>query len=103
MLKMTVRPLAIKNSNMPHRTALMVEITISSSTTHRLGRRDASVPKVFRDGLFTSANGQFGRSILQVVGRTVAGGSIFATSFQPQPVFSSSNGSFSVRSPSEEI
>src|SRR5258707_5931676 len=49
------------------------------------------------------ANVQFGRSILQVVGSTVAGVSIFATSFQPQPVFSSSNGSFSVRSPSEAI
>ena len=33
----------------------------------------------------------------------VCSGSIFAASLQPQPVFSSSNGSFSVRSPSEAI
>ena len=103
MLKMTVRPLAIKNSNIPNRTPLSVDMTVNSSTTHRLTFEDASAPKVFRGGLFTRANGQFGRSILQVVGSAVAGVSIFATSFQPQPVFSSSNGSFSVRSPSEEI
>src|SRR5579872_3055055 len=103
MLKMTVNPLAIKNSSMPYRTPLSVEMTISSSTTHRLAGKDASVPKILRDGLFTAVNGQFGRSILQVVGRTVAGVSILATSFQPHPVFSSSNGSFSERSPSEEI
>jgi hypothetical protein len=45
----------------------------------------------------------YGRSILHVVGSTVCGVSILAASFQPQPVFSSSNGSFSVRSPSEEM
>ena len=102
MLKMTVRPLAIKNSNIPNRTPLRVDMTISSSTTHRLKFEDVSVPKAFSERA-VYANGQFGRSILQVVGSTVAGVSIFATSFQPQPVFSSSNGSFSVRSPSEEI
>jgi hypothetical protein len=31
-----VRPLAIKNSSMPNNTPLSVEMTISSSTTHRL-------------------------------------------------------------------
>ena len=57
------------------------------------GPGDASAPESFRSGRGLHANGQFGRSILQVVGSTVAGVSIFATSFQPQPVFSSSNGS----------
>jgi hypothetical protein len=33
---MTVRPLAIKNSSMPNNTPLSVEMTISSSTIHRL-------------------------------------------------------------------
>ena len=33
MLKMTVRPLAIKNSSIPNRTPFSVEMTISSSTT----------------------------------------------------------------------
>ena len=103
MLKMTVRPLAIKNSNIPNRTPLSVDMTISSSTTHRLRSEDASVPMVFRDGLFYGANGQFGRSILQVVGSMLWSVSILATVFQPQPVFSSSNGSFSVRSPSEAM
>src|ERR1700724_2375951 len=37
MLKMTVRPLAIKNSNMPNSTPLSVEMTISSSTTRTAG------------------------------------------------------------------
>jgi hypothetical protein len=32
---MTVSPLAIRNSNMPNRTPLSVDMTISSSTTHR--------------------------------------------------------------------
>ena len=32
MLKMTVRPLAIKNSNNPYTTPLSVDVTISSST-----------------------------------------------------------------------
>ncbi|OIQ70655.1 hypothetical protein GALL_477300 [mine drainage metagenome] len=103
MLKMTVRPLAIRNSNMPYRTPLSVDMTISSSTTPPPKLGNASVPNAVRDGRVTHANDQFGRSILQVVGRTVAGVSILATSFQPQPVFSSSNGSFSVRSPNEAI
>jgi hypothetical protein len=34
MLKMTVRPLAIRNSSIPNRTPLRVEIMISSSTRH---------------------------------------------------------------------
>src|SRR4051794_6941988 len=34
MLKMTVRPLAIRNSSMPNRTPLSVDMTINSSTTH---------------------------------------------------------------------
>src|SRR3982074_3481353 len=101
MLKMTVRPLAIKNSSMPNRTPLSADMTISSSTTHRLRFEDASAPKVFRDGRVTRANGQFGRSILQVVGSMVWSVSTLPTVFQPQPVFSSSNGSFSVRSPNE--
>ncbi len=33
MLKMTVNPLAIKNSNIPNRTPLSVDMTINSSTT----------------------------------------------------------------------
>src|SRR6478609_2623103 len=60
MLKMTVRPLAIKNSSMPNRTPLRVDMTISSSTTHRLGIRATSAPKVVRGGRLTRANGQFG-------------------------------------------
>src|SRR5258708_18264991 len=35
MLKMTVSPLAIRNSSMPNNTPLSVDMTISSSTTHR--------------------------------------------------------------------
>ena len=103
MLKMTVSPLAIKNSNMPNRMPLSVDMTISSSTTHRLRFENASVPTVFRDGRVTRANGQFGRSILQVVGSMVWSASILATIFQPQPVFSSSNTSFSPRSPNEAM
>ncbi len=34
MLKMTVSPLAIRNSSMPNNTPLSVDMTISSSTTH---------------------------------------------------------------------
>ena len=34
MLKMTVRPLAIRNSSNPYSTPLSVDVTISSSTTH---------------------------------------------------------------------
>ena len=45
----------------------------------------------------------YGRSILQVVGNTVSLVSTFAASFQPQPVFSSSNGSLAVRSPKDEM
>src|ERR1700761_4641061 len=37
MLKITVRPLAIKNSSIPNRTPLSVDMTINSSTTHRFG------------------------------------------------------------------
>src|SRR3954469_19345175 len=47
--------------------------------------------------------GAYGRSILQVVGSMVSGGSILAASFQPQPVFSSSNGSLSERSPNDAM
>jgi hypothetical protein len=31
---MTVRPVAIRNSNIPYSTPLSVDVTISSSTTH---------------------------------------------------------------------
>src|ERR1700682_215312 len=103
MLKITVRPLAIKNSSMPNSTPLSVEMTISSSTAHRPENRDSRPPRNGSGADELSANDPFGRSILQVVGSTVAGVSILATSFQPQPVFSSSNGSFSVRSPSEQM
>src|SRR6202035_3757757 len=145
MLKMTVRPLAIKNSNIPNRTPLSVDMTISSSTSYptvRLGssprpacgersdgiedairvmgiiRESESVespphPNPLRASFARlgpasgerkiAVHSQFGRSILQVVGSTVAGVSILATSFQPQPVFSSSNGSLSLRSPSEAM
>src|SRR6202035_5594093 len=34
MLKMTVRPLAIRNSSIPYSTPLSVDMTISSNTTH---------------------------------------------------------------------
>src|SRR5438046_1493086 len=51
MLKMTVSPLAIKNSSMPNRTPLSVDMTISSSTTHHLiNNKGASAPKVLRGG-----------------------------------------------------
>src|ERR1700738_813592 len=103
MLKITVRPLAIKNKSMPHSTPLSVEMTISASTGAPPGNREERPPRNGSGADELRANDQFGRSILQVVGSTVAGVSIFATSFQPQPVFSSSNGSFSCRSPGEEI
>jgi hypothetical protein len=38
MLKITVRPLAIRNRSIPNRTPFSVEITTSSSTTHTPGR-----------------------------------------------------------------
>lgn len=102
MLKMTVSPLAIKNNSMPYSTPFNVDITISSSTAHRLGNKGRVRPERFgADGL--RVNGYFGRSILQVVGSMVWAVSILAMSFQPQPVFSSSNGSFAVRSPSEAM
>src|ERR1700736_3361771 len=50
MLKMTVRPLAIKNSSMPNNTPLSVEMTISSSTTHRLESRIRVRPEFVRGG-----------------------------------------------------
>src|SRR5580692_8738553 len=128
MLKMTVRPLAIRNSSMPNRTPLSVDMTISSSTSYptvRLGasprpacgeRSDGIEDDIRVRGTIPHPNplpasgereiavhDQFGRSILQVVGSTVAGVSILATSFQPQPVFSSSNGSLSLRSPNEAM
>jgi hypothetical protein len=55
MLKITVRPLAIKNSSIPNRTPLSVDMTISSSTTHRLESGDASAPMFGADEL--RANG----------------------------------------------
>ena len=96
MLKMTVSPLAIRNSSIPYSTPLRVDMTISSSTAHRLGNKRRVRPGGSGRTAYAS-NGYFGRSILQVVGSMVCAVSILAMSFQPQPVFSSSNGSFSVR------
>src|ERR1700730_19172986 len=53
MLKMTVRPLAIRNSNMPNRTPLSVDMTISSSKTLRRDKETHPPPKVFRGGRVT--------------------------------------------------
>src|SRR3977135_2166647 len=47
MLKMTVRPLDIKTSNIPNRTPLSVDMTVNSSTTHRLTFEDAFRPEGF--------------------------------------------------------
>ena len=44
-----------------------------------------------------------GRFILQTVGKTVSGVSILATTRQPHPVFSSSNGSLALRSPNDRM
>jgi len=118
MLKMTVRPLAIRNSSIPYSTPLSADMTISSSTTYHPRKRAAFAPAVagandrLRDdqsafskneylSLRLKTHDQFGRVILQVVGRTVCAVSIFATSSQPQPVFSSSNGSPLVNSPND--
>jgi hypothetical protein len=43
----------------------------------------------------------FGRLILQTVGRTVSAASTLATTCQPHPVFSSSNGSSAARLPKD--
>jgi Taurine catabolism dioxygenase TauD, TfdA family len=43
----------------------------------------------------------FGRLILQTVGRRVSAASTLATTCQPHPVFSSSNGSFAARLPKD--
>src|SRR3954470_17134605 len=103
MLKMMVRPLAIKNSNMPNRTPLRVDMTISSSTTHRLRSESGVRRGKRRDERNGRRKDQLGRSILQVVGKTVSGASTFPTPFQPQPVFSSSNGSLFLSSPNDEM
>src|SRR5258705_5407430 len=103
MLKMMVRPLAIKNSSMPNRTPLSVDMTISSSTTQRLQSESGVRPGKHRDERDVRWKDQLGRSILQVVGKTVCGASIFPTPFQPQPVFSSSNGSLFLSSPNDAM
>src|SRR6476661_8625514 len=120
MLKMTVSPLDNRNNNMPNSTPLMVEITINSSTMHSLvsgmallrgtnssNRKIRSTPaqqpesKVSVPAPDTRRGGgcvdYYGRFILQVVGTMVCGVSILDTRCQPQPVFSSSNVSLSVR------
>src|SRR3954454_8600904 len=121
MLKMTVRPLAIRNSSMPYSTPLSVEMTISSSTASApdsslLQRRHVealvasqAIQAFEQERLdcfvasLLAMTRYFGRSILQVVGSTVWSASILATVFQPHPVFSSSNTSFSLRSPNEAM
>src|SRR6266446_6056724 len=59
MLKMTVSPLAIKNSSMPKRTPLSVDMTISSSMTQRLrsesGLRPGKYPGRMKRALEGSA------------------------------------------------
>src|SRR3984957_11445614 len=74
--------------------------------THFAGKRPR--PSRYSEVMFNRnerrvCDDQFGLSILQVVGSMVCGESILATCFQPQPVCSSSNGSLSVRSPSEAM
>src|SRR6478609_1471768 len=142
MLKITVRPEAIRNSSMPNRMPFSVEMTMSSSTKD-LGVLSKAAPikrchgranarsaaslddpaihlceqkemgarvKPGHDGVcgslrrnHRSSLAPYGRSILQVVGSMVSLVSIFATERQPQPVFSSSNFSLSVRVPKDEI
>ena len=101
MLKITVRPLAIRNSNMPNSTPLSVDMTISSSKTQRLRVESGIRPGRCRGEWNVRWKDQLGRSILQVVGKTVCGASILPTPFQPHPVFSSSNGSLFFSSPNE--
>src|SRR5271157_1214878 len=122
MLKMTVRPLAIRNSSIPYNTPLSADMTISSSTTHHPWKEEPRLPpavagandklrddqSAFQQKWLTvtsleHAHDQFGRVILQVVARTVCSVSICATTFQPQPVFSSSNGSPFVNSPNDTM
>ena len=97
MLKMTVSPLASRNNSMPNRMPFSVDMMI---------KLEHEGPPLCRSSPCDDGRGLaalYGRSILQVVGSTVLSVSILATSFQPQPVFSSSNGSFSVRSPNDEM
>jgi len=103
MLKMTVRPLAIKNSSMPNKTPFSVDMTISSSTTLALPHKVKVAYTPAIDRRTQPRRSPYGRVILQVVGRTVWAVSIFATSFQPQPVFSSSNFSLFFSSPNCEM
>src|SRR5271167_4731135 len=96
-------------------------MTISSSTTYLLGGESRARLRQMLEQMTDYAmievcsakmnNGHFtrrgaasvGRVIWQVVGRMVCAVSIFATSFQPQPVFSSSNGSLLVNSPNDAM
>ena len=106
MLKMSVSPLAIRNSNMPNSTPFKVEIRIRSGTSFSAARRrSSSLPFLAGEDRGVERRGppQLGRSILQLVGSIVLAVSRRVMMRQPQPVFSSSNGSFSLRSPNEAI
>ena len=94
-----VSPLAIRNSSMPNSTPFSVEMTMSSSTSSLRGadrrriRQEQTAPaRAIRGG----ANAVLVRPhpSCRSWAAWSAAVSILATSCQPQPVFSSSNGSF---------
>lgn len=123
MLKMTVSPLDNRNNSIPNRTPLSVEMTINSAKAHSLKTRTIDVNRKLRTDRTpasppdeggpprpcsregASQTVDQGRFILQVVGTIACAVSILETRCQPQPVFSSSNGSFALSAsvPNEEM
>src|SRR5665213_1428437 len=120
MLKMTVSPLDSRNSSIPNRTPLSVEMTTNSSTAHSLndqanhGKEKSLKRPASRSGGITPVRSSHrgyaestaqGRFMLQVVATVACGVSILDTRCQPQPVPSSSNGSLALSAmlPSEEM
>ncbi len=104
MLKITVSPLDNKNSSIPNRTPLSVEMTISSSTAPLAewldgpGKTNVRVngslgtSMLWQNPVRNDARGLTrwpirGRFMLQAVGSTVCAVSILDTRCQPQPVF----------------
>src|SRR5262249_58078247 len=67
------------------------------------GRTTCLPPPPLREDRGEGGLSQLGRSILQLVASTVLAASRRVIMRQPQPVFSSSNGSLSLRSPNEAI
>src|SRR5262249_47807210 len=84
MLKMSVSPLAIRNSNMPNSTPFKVEIKISSSNSLSVARRrSVPPPPVGRTG--GRAGATSARAIHLATGRQHCIGSVEARDDAPAP------------------